>query len=122
MYGNDHDDIDNDYAVPLDELADNPSKESFADAPRQDDKKNAPAPPATGFSSLPPKPTTDGSLSYSAQIAKQFSSYQQTPSQERRQRDDAGFTGQTSGNTPATGTHEDRTNRPVRPSEMKDEG
>ncbi|KAF9472827.1 RNA-binding domain-containing protein [Pholiota conissans] len=37
---------------------------------------------------LPPKPSpaTNSTLSYSAQIAKQFSAYQQTPSQERQQR------------------------------------
>jgi RNA-binding protein Musashi len=38
--------------------------------------------------SLPAKPLSpnSGSLSYSAQIAQQFSAYQQTPSQERQQR------------------------------------
>ncbi|TFK69807.1 hypothetical protein BDN72DRAFT_588152 [Pluteus cervinus] len=46
-----------------------------------------------GPSSLPPKPAPPGSnpspaLSYSAQIAQQFSTYQQTPSQERQQRSD----------------------------------
>lgn len=37
---------------------------------------------------LPAKPLSpnSGSLSYSAQIAQQFSAYQQTPSQERQQR------------------------------------
>lgn len=35
--------------------------------------------------SLPPKPS-QSNLSYSAQIAQQFSAYQQTPSQERQQR------------------------------------
>jgi len=37
--------------------------------------------------SLPAKPTGSSSaqLSYSAQVAKQFSAYQQTPSQERQQ-------------------------------------
>ncbi|TFK37647.1 hypothetical protein BDQ12DRAFT_151249 [Crucibulum laeve] len=39
-------------------------------------------------SSLPAKPAASASsaLSYSAQVAKQFSAYQQTPSQERQQR------------------------------------
>jgi RNA-binding protein Musashi len=42
-------------------------------------------------SSLPSKPTgiappETSQLSYSAQVAKQFSAYQQTPSQERQQR------------------------------------
>jgi RNA-binding protein Musashi len=35
---------------------------------------------------LPPKPSSQNSMSYSAQIAQQFSAYQQTPSQERQQR------------------------------------
>ncbi|KAF8645624.1 hypothetical protein AX16_007706 [Volvariella volvacea WC 439] len=42
-----------------------------------------------GRNSLPPKPAvpnSSSSLSYSAQIAQQFSAYQQTPSQERKQR------------------------------------
>lgn len=39
------------------------------------------------YRSLPAKPTgsSGAQLSYSAQIAKQFSAYQQTPSQERQQ-------------------------------------
>lgn len=51
-----------------------------------------------GRTSLPPKPKTatggsappnpSPSMSYSAQIAQQFSTYQQTPSQERQQRSD----------------------------------
>lgn len=47
---------------------------------------------ASGAFGLPPKPSpqtsstpSSNSLSYSAQIAQQFSSYQQTPSQERQQ-------------------------------------
>lgn len=75
------------------------------------------------------------SLSYSAQIAKQFSVYQQTPSQERQQRM-ALSSAPTSPITPTDGTpsaiasYESRTDnkpfipheRPIRPSEMKDEG
>ncbi|VDC03169.1 unnamed protein product [Peniophora sp. CBMAI 1063] len=70
-----------------------------------------PTPTATP-SSLPAKPTTaaDNALSYSAQIAQQFSQYQQTPSQERQ-----------SASAPASGGTPDAS-RPVRPSEMKDEG
>lgn len=57
-------------------------------------EKPAPAAPPSQdvHSSLPPKPvpqnasSSSGSLSYSAQIAQQFSAYQQTPSQERQQR------------------------------------
>ena len=68
------------------------------------------------------------SLSYSAQIAKQFSSYSQTPSQERQQRPTVS----------QISSYESRTqnsalsatpmsaggagDRPIRPSDMKDEG
>jgi len=41
---------------------------------------------ADTHSSLPAKPSSTPNLSYSAQVAKQFSAYQQTPSQERQQR------------------------------------
>ena len=91
---------------------------------------------------LPPKPNTAGAsgagtptttasfaapLSYSAQVAEQFSSsYRQTPSQERGRLDAARLaqfnqmTGAPSGSTGASSTDEQF--RPVRPSEMKDEG
>ena len=45
--------------------------------------------PQTASNSLPAKPlnsTTASNLSYSAHVAKQFSAYRQTPSQERQQR------------------------------------
>lgn len=44
--------------------------------------------PPDAHRGLPPKPAVapPSSLSYSAQVAKQFSVYQQTPSQERQQR------------------------------------
>ncbi|KAH9976779.1 hypothetical protein BGW80DRAFT_880422 [Lactifluus volemus] len=92
---------------------------------------------------LPPKPNSNGAgtpLSYSAQVAEQFSSsYRQTPSQERVRLDAARFaqfnqTGAPSG-SPTTSTASaalaasggavviiDGQARPVRPSEMKDEG
>ena len=46
------------------------------------------------YRSLPPKPTgpSGAQLSYSAQVAKQFSAYQQTPSQERQQQQNPRFT------------------------------
>jgi len=91
---------------------------------------------------LPPKPNTAAAsgtgtptitasfaapLSYSAQVAEQFSSsYRQTPSQERGRLDAARLaqfnqmTGAPSGSTGASSTDEQF--RPVRPSEMKDEG
>jgi hypothetical protein len=78
---------------------------------------------------LPPKPNASNnaaSLSYSAQVAEQFSSaYRQTPSQERGRLDAARLaqfnqTGAPSGSTGASLA--DGQARPVRPSEMKDEG
>jgi RNA-binding protein Musashi len=43
--------------------------------------------PPDAHRGLPPKPSgATPTLSYSAQVAKQFSAYQQTPSQERQQR------------------------------------
>ncbi|TDL15095.1 hypothetical protein BD410DRAFT_845468 [Rickenella mellea] len=75
-------------------------------------------------------------LSYSAQIAKQFSAYQQTPSQERRYRSSLPANPMNSQARPTSGmsaisSYESRTDnassnpsvdRPIRPSEMKDEG
>jgi hypothetical protein len=74
--------------------------------------------PRINADALPPKPNTDGSpLSYSAQVAEQFSSaYRQTPSQERGRLDAARLAQFNS-----TGAN-DGQSRPVRPSEMKDEG
>jgi len=81
---------------------------------------------------LPPKPASANGggvpLSYSAQVAEQFSSaYRQTPSQERGRLDAARLaqfqvnqTGAPSGSTGASPT--DAQARPIRPSEMKDEG
>lgn len=79
---------------------------------------------------LPPKPTFAGggcSLSYSAQVTEQFSSaYRQTPSQERGRLDPARLaqfqakeTGAPSG---STGPGSADAARPIRPSEIKDEG
>ena len=66
--------------------------------------------------SLPPKPSPE--LSYSAQVAKQFSAYKQTPAQERQQYQVSPAT--KSNGDP--GSHDDNMRRAVRPSEMKDEG
>ena len=89
--------------------------------------------PRTNADALPPRPNaasgaSNTALSYSAQVAEQFSSsYRQTPSQERGRLDAARlaqFTqpGAPSGSTGATGSPPDGLARPVRPSEMKDEG
>ncbi|KIJ60450.1 hypothetical protein HYDPIDRAFT_117158 [Hydnomerulius pinastri MD-312] len=81
---------------------------------------------SSGTGSLPAKPPTADSsaMSYSAQVARQFSAYQQTPSQERQQR---ALPPNPQAGPSAIATHEgppDRGNqdRPIRPSEMKDEG
>ncbi|KAI9432722.1 hypothetical protein H4582DRAFT_1768099, partial [Lactarius indigo] len=83
---------------------------------------------------LPPKPASASGggvpLSYSAQVAEQFSSaYRQTPSQERGRLDAARLaqfqvnqTGAPSGSTGATSPTTDAQARPIRPSKMKDEG
>jgi hypothetical protein len=77
---------------------------------------------------LPPKPTTgnNGSLSYSAQVAEQFSSaYRQTPSQERGRLDAARlaqFQVNQTGAGSGAGAPSNSEARPIRPSEMKDEG
>lgn len=80
------------------------------------------------------KKPTDEDLSYSAQIAKQFSSYHQTPSQERQQRTFATLTNFPSSDPlgpVAIASYESRTqnissngtsDKVIRPSEMKDEG
>lgn len=83
-------------------------------------------------------PESAQSLSYSAQIARQFSAYHQTPSQERQQRSmlppnpmAAAAAVKTDIGPSAIASYESRTDnepvfasvdRPIRPSEMKDEG
>ncbi|KAI9454230.1 hnRNP A1-gamma isoform [Lactarius psammicola] len=87
--------------------------------------------PRLNADALPPKPAASANgggvpLSYSAQVAEQFSSaYRQTPSQERGRLDAARLaqfqvnqTGAPSGSTGGASS----TERPIRPSEMKDEG
>jgi hypothetical protein len=91
IYGED----DNDYAVPHQDVEQ--TRESHKDNQALSDVSSdvesaSLQRPTVGASdalhSLPPKPPSpnSGSLSYSAQIAQQFSAYQQTPSQERQQR------------------------------------
>ena len=81
--------------------------------------------PRTNTDALPPKPnatTNAAALSYSAQVAEQFSSaYRQTPSQERG-RLDAARLAQFNQSGSAGASPIDGQSRPVRPSEMKDEG
>ncbi|GLB44646.1 putative RNA recognition motif containing protein [Lyophyllum shimeji] len=77
--------------------------------------------------SLPPKPMSPNSLSYSAQIAQQFSAYQQTPSQERQQRAEIPLpqNPRTAAGAAATSTMTDKSTDSVfgkKPSEMHDSG
>lgn len=122
---------DDEFTVPLDDEYQSPVDPSHAS---EHDKPSEPTPSPTngksessGNGTLPAKPASRDplSLSYSAQVAKQFSAYQQTPSQERQQRITQSANGQAGPS--AIATHEgspDRSSqdRPIRPSEMKDEG
>ncbi|KAG6871953.1 hypothetical protein C0995_014552 [Termitomyces sp. Mi166 len=135
-----------------DELTDFPAETADDDAghsPREEEALTEKIPSPTnettvqtskksqdGRNSLPPKPVTPNSLSYSAQIAQQFSAYQQTPSQERQQRttiplpENPRTTGITSvaassTSTSPIATHETSSNDSVfgkKPSEMHDSG
>ncbi|KAF8990265.1 hypothetical protein BDQ17DRAFT_1372173 [Cyathus striatus] len=75
--------------------------------------------------SLPPKPSTvpSNAMSYSAQIAKQFSAYQQTPTQERQQRKELPLPQNpmsTHGNPPTVNNSDGVFGK--KPSEMHDAG
>ncbi|KAF8267755.1 hypothetical protein EI94DRAFT_1271131 [Lactarius quietus] len=86
--------------------------------------------PRLSADALPPKPSSAGGggnggpLSYSAQVAEQFSSsYRQTPSQERGRLDAARLAQFQVNQTGApSGASAGADARPIRPSEMKDEG
>ncbi|KAG9311025.1 hypothetical protein JVU11DRAFT_8922 [Chiua virens] len=129
---------DDEFAVPLDDEYQSPvepAHPSTFDKPSESTPTTTTTAPAvnvksepTGTGTLPAKPaTTDpAGLSYSAQVAKQFSAYQQTPSQERQQRPPLPPNTQLAGPS-AIATHEGTSDRgsqdrPIRPSEMKDEG
>ncbi|KAN0079990.1 hypothetical protein V8E55_009556 [Tylopilus felleus] len=129
LYGDLYDDeftvpLDDEYQSPVEPPSSTPDKpsESTTTIPSTNVKTEP-----SGTGTLPAKPATTESagLSYSAQVAKQFSVYQQTPSQERQQRT-APPTSPQPGPS-AIATHEGPTDRnaqgrPIRPSEMKDEG
>ena len=147
LYGED----DNEFAVPLQEGEEEP-EESHQDTSlngkpedRATKKSDSSSPQASPISpgrvdahSLPAKPgptsTSAEQMSYSAQIARQFSAYNQTPSQERQQRTEIPLPANptphldpSSAGPSAIAIHEGsgaRANpdRPIRPSEMKDEG
>jgi hypothetical protein len=147
LYGED----DNEFVVPLQEGEDEPEQthqEPPPDANSEDkatNKSENSLPQASPVSaskadahSLPAKPGPTSSsaeqMSYSAQIARQFSAYHQTPSQERQQRTEIPLPANpnphaapSSAGPSAIAIHEGsaaRVNpdRPIRPSEMKDEG
>ncbi|KAG6826544.1 hypothetical protein H0H92_015412 [Tricholoma furcatifolium] len=116
----------------VEEMVPSPVTETQPKKP-QDSRSSLPQKPVSGS----PMPSGNG-MSYSAQIAQQFSAYQQTPSQERQQRqtiplpDNPRTTGAASTST-ATGTtttsaiatHESSTTDSVfgkKPSEMHDSG
>ncbi|KAI6118084.1 hypothetical protein F5141DRAFT_1096031 [Pisolithus sp. B1] len=122
LYGDLYDDG---FTIPLDDDGQT-SSEPFELLIPDDDQtlsESTEKPLSADSNCLPAKPssTSDPSgLSYSAQVAKQFSAYQQTPSQERQQRHALPAPGPS-----AIATHEtdrSRADRPIRPSEMKDEG
>jgi len=79
------------------------------------------------LSSTSKQSESSSSVSYSAQIARQFSSYNQSPSQERQQRLAAIPTFSSEGSISAITSFESRTpniskDAQIKPSDMKDEG
>lgn len=121
----------------------NPSNKSSSEFPKKGIATSLPSLASTNGptagSAITKQSESAASLSYSAQIAKQFSAYQQTPSQERQQRQQRSSIslGPTTPISPsdsapsAIASYESRTEndkpfipqeRPIRPSEMKDEG
>ncbi|KAF5391996.1 hypothetical protein D9757_003362 [Collybiopsis confluens] len=100
IYGDIYGDDDNDFGFVEPVIEEETAAMTITTAPaaKSEDKPSelASSPVTTSKnelpSSLPAKPSTSSSqtsassLSYSAQIAQQFSTYQQTPSQERQQR------------------------------------
>ena len=141
MYGED----DNEFAVPLQDASDEAAEQSYEKpeetgaTDKQKSESAQQSSPTSGKDSLalPAKPAPDSTaaeqMSYSAQIARQFSTYNQTPSQERQQRSEIPLPANPAGHntihsgTSAITTHDSSSSRPnhdrpIRPSEMKDEG
>lgn len=152
MYGED----DNEFAVPLQEGEDEGEEVSSKSVENDKgcdnktttmpDTSSLPTFPGSNIKgdthSLPAKPSTTSAeasteqsqMSYSAQIARQFSAYHQTPSQERQQRAEiplpnnpnahvsAGSAGPTAITTHESSAPHVSSGRVVRPSEMKEEG
>ncbi|KZP30113.1 hypothetical protein FIBSPDRAFT_946224 [Athelia psychrophila] len=136
LYGED----DNEFAVPLEDggeetYEDTAGAEEDEEIEIQTEAYDAKAAGKADAHALPAKPgaQTAEQMSYSAQIARQFSSYNQTPSQERQQRAEIPLPAnpkvQQQAGTSAIATHDTTAttrgagqDRPIRPSEMKDEG
>lgn len=137
MYGED----DNEFAVPLQDGAEETYEDTAANEEEEEEIEiqtetlDSKTTNKSDSHALPAKPGTQTAdqLSYSAQIAQQFQSYNQTPSQERQQRAaiplPANPKMQQPAGTSAIATHDTTAtargvgqDRPVRPSEMKDEG
>ncbi|KAI0830167.1 hypothetical protein BC628DRAFT_983432 [Trametes gibbosa] len=96
--------------------AQSPVEQKPTEGVKQEDKQVA----IKKESSLPPKPPSSSELSYSAQVAQQFSAYKQTPAQERQQYQASNASGSKANG--AADLPPDDGRRAVRPSEMKDEG
>ncbi|TFY58728.1 hypothetical protein EVJ58_g6237 [Rhodofomes roseus] len=81
-----YDDLYGDSADVKDPAPQVPSPTEYA--PRETQRSHSPedTKPPAGVGSLPAKPSQSSELSYSAQIAQQFSTYKQTPAQERQSR------------------------------------
>ncbi|KAJ7929138.1 hnRNP A1-gamma isoform [Mycena leptocephala] len=91
LYGDIYGDDDTDIVIPAEgqtPITPNPDTQSAAPTiMKHETHHNLPAKPgSTTVSPSSSQQQQNGSLSYSAQIAQQFSAYQQTPSQERQQR------------------------------------
>ena len=98
------------------------SDERPSDSVKQSSDEEKPAPTSSNSSKQ-----SDPSTSCSAQIAKQFSSSNQTPSPERQQRPAAIPTYSSESSTAAISSFESRTpnatnHAQIKPSDMKDEG
>lgn len=124
---------DDPFQVDFKQLRDSTAPIAFEDTSSSENVKkpnNEEKPIPTISSSSKQSDSSASSISYSAQIAKQFSSYNQTPSQERQQRLAAIPTFSSENAIAAITSFESRTpnipsipnNAQIKPSDMKDEG
>ncbi|KAI9068821.1 hypothetical protein FKP32DRAFT_1560872 [Trametes sanguinea] len=98
--------------------------EPSTDKKQEEVKQEEKPAPVKKESSLPPKPTQSSELSYSAQVAQQFSAYKQTPAQERQQYQPSSSASgsKANGAGQSDAAYDENGRRVKRPSEMKDEG